>query len=48
MIRINDKKLEAKIDEILKKSRFSSPLEYLSARVSADFLMLKKTNNPPI
>ena len=42
MIRIHDRKIIEKVDEILKSTRYSSPAEYVAARVNADYLTLKK------
>ena len=43
MIKIDDRKMEAKVDEVLKRTKYSSPAEYLFARINADYLALKKT-----
>jgi hypothetical protein len=37
MISIRNPKTEKLIEEILKRSKFSSPLEYLESRVQSDF-----------
>jgi hypothetical protein len=37
MLIIKNPKIEKWIDEILKRSKFSDPLEYLEARVKCDY-----------
>ena len=36
MINIRDKKLEKMIDEILKRTHYASPIEYLEDRIKGD------------
>ena len=36
MINIRDNKLEKMIDEILKRTHYSSPIEYLEDRIKSD------------
>ena len=37
MLSIKNHKLEKMIDEILKRSRYSDPLEYLESRIKSDY-----------
>ncbi len=47
MINIKNPKIEKWIDEILKRSKFSDPLEYLEARVKQDFDSVMKNKKLP-
>ena len=42
MLRIDDKRLENQIKEILQNTNFSSPEEYLTARVGRDHKTIKQ------
>ena len=42
MINIRDNKLEKMIDEILKRTHYSSPLEYLEGRIKKDHAMVMR------
>ena len=42
MINIRDNKLEKMIDEILKRTHYSSPLDYLGDRIKKDHSMVMK------
>ena len=47
MLSIKNPKVEKWIDEILKRSKFSDPLEYLEAMVKRDYeLVVKKKKLP--
>jgi hypothetical protein len=47
VINIKNPKIEKWIDEILKRSKFSDPLEYLEARVKQDFDSVMKNKKLP-
>lgn len=42
MLKIDDRRLENQIKEILQNAHFSSPEEYLTARVSKDHRTIKQ------
>ena len=42
MISIKNHKIEKMIDEILKRSRYADPLEYLESRIKSDYETLMK------
>ena len=42
VINIGDKKLEKMIDEILKRTHYASPTEYLEDRIKRDYSMVMK------
>ena len=42
MMKIDDRNLEKQITEILKKTGFEEPRDYLAARVTADLKLLKQ------
>ncbi len=42
MINIRDNKLERIIDEILKRTHYSSPIEYLEERIKKDHIMVMR------
>jgi hypothetical protein len=42
MLKIDDRNLEKQITEILKKTGFEEPRDYLAARVTADLKLLKQ------
>ena len=42
MMKIDDRHLEKQITEILKKTGFEEPRDYLAARVTADLKLLKQ------
>ncbi len=42
MLKIDDRKLENQIKEILQNTNFASPEEYLTARVTADHKAIKQ------
>ena len=42
MLNIDDKHLERQITEILKRTGFQGPKDYIAARVTADLKLLKK------
>jgi hypothetical protein len=42
MLKIDDKRLENQIHEILQSTTYSSPEEYLNARVSKDHKTIKQ------
>ena len=42
MISIKNPKIERLIDEILKRSRYSDPLEYLESRIKSDYEIVMK------
>jgi hypothetical protein len=44
MITIKNQKLEKWIDEILKRSHYASPTEYLEDRIRRDYEAVKKTS----
>ena len=46
-IRIQNQKIEKWIDEILKRSKFSDPLEYLEAMVKRDYELVAKNKKLP-
>jgi hypothetical protein len=46
-IRIQNPKTEKLIEEILKRSKYSSPLEYLEARIQSDFESVIKNKKLP-
>ena len=45
MITIRNQKLEKLIDEILKRSHYSSPIEYLEDRIRMDYEAARKTRH---
>lgn len=42
MISIRNPKVEKWIDEILKRSKFTDPMEYLEARIKQDYASVMK------
>jgi hypothetical protein len=42
MMKIDDRNLEKQITEILKKTGFEEPRDYLAARVTADLKLIKQ------
>ena len=42
MINLKDNKLEKMIDEILKRTHYSSPLMYLEDRIKRDYAMVMR------
>ncbi len=42
MLKIDDRQLEKQIAEIIKKSAFKEPQNYIAARVAADLKLLKQ------
>ena len=42
MINIKDNKLEKMVDEILKRTHYSSPVEYLQDRIKRDYALVTK------
>ena len=42
MLKIDDRNLEKQITEILKKTGFEEPRDYLAARVTADLKLIKQ------
>lgn len=42
MLKIDDRNLEKQITEILKRTGFEEPRDYLTARVTADLKLLKQ------
>ena len=46
-IRIQNQKIEKWVDEILKRTKFSDPLEYLESRVKQDYESLIKSKKLP-
>ena len=42
MMKIDDRNIEKQITEILKKTGFEEPRDYLAARVTADLKLLKQ------
>ena len=46
-IRIQNQKIEKWIDEILKRTKYSDPLEYLESRVRSDFDAVIKNKKLP-
>ena len=42
MISIKNPKIERLIDEILKRSRYSDPLQYLESRIKSDYEIVMK------
>ena len=42
MINLKDNKLEKMIDEILKRTHYASPTEYLEDRIKRDYSMVMK------
>ena len=42
MLKIDDRNLEKQITEILKKTGFEEPRDYLAARVTADLKLLRQ------
>ena len=42
MMKIDDRNLEKQITEILKKTGFEEPRDYLAARVTADLKLLRQ------
>ena len=42
MMKIDDRNLEKQITEILKRTGFEEPRDYLAARVTADLKLLKQ------
>ena len=42
MINLKDNKLEKMIDEILKRTHYSSPLEYLEDRIKKDHALVTR------
>ena len=42
MLKIDDRNLEKQITEILKKTGFEEPRDYLAARVTADLKFIKQ------
>jgi len=42
MISIKNPKIERLIDEILKRSRYSDPLDYLESRIKSDYEVVMK------
>ena len=42
MLKIDDRRLESQIKEILQNTTYSSPEEYLMARVAADHKTIKQ------
>ena len=42
MMKIDDRNLEKQIAEILKRTGFEEPRDYLAARVTADLKLLKQ------
>ena len=43
VINIRDKKLERMIDDILKRTHYSSPIEYLESRITSDHGKVRKS-----
>ena len=48
MLKIDDKQLEKQIAEIIKKSAFKEPEDYIAARVAADLKLVKQNKKLPI
>jgi hypothetical protein len=46
-IRIQNQRTEKIIEEILKRTKYSSPLEYLEARIQSDFEAVIKNKKLP-
>ena len=42
MLKIDDKQLEKQISEIIKRTGFQDPKDYITARVTADLKLLKQ------
>ena len=42
MLKIDDRNLEKQITEILKRTGFEEPRDYLAARVTADLKLIKQ------
>jgi len=42
MLKIDDKQLEKQITDILKRTGFQEPKDYIAARVTADLKLLKQ------
>jgi len=42
MLKIDDRQLEKQITEILKRTGFQDPKDYIEARVTADLKLLKQ------
>ncbi len=42
MLKIDDRRLEKQIVEIIKKTAFKEPQNYIAARVAADLKLLKQ------
>ena len=42
MLKINNRKLEDRIKEILQRSSYASAEEYLIARITMDYLVVKR------
>ncbi len=47
MLSIKNPKVEKWIDEILKRTKYSDPLEYLEARVKQDYDTVNKNKKLP-
>jgi hypothetical protein len=48
MLKIDDRNLEKQFLEILKKTDFKDPLDYIAARVTADLKLLKQNKKLPM
>jgi len=42
MLKIDDRNLEKQITEIIKRTSFQEPRDYLAARITADLKLLKQ------
>ena len=42
MLKIDDRQLEKQITEVLKRTAFQEPKDYITARVTADLKLLKQ------
>ena len=42
MLKIDDRQLEKQITEILKRTGFQEPKDYLAARITADLKLIKQ------
>ena len=48
MLKIDDRQLEKQITEILKRTGYQEPKDYITARVTADLKLLKQNKKLPI
>ena len=48
MLKIDDKQLEKQIAEILKRTGFQEPKDYIALRVTSDLKVLKQNKKLPI